>query len=57
MAGKVLNMLNKANDEAIYSTSYVQNYLDCVENLPDDLQRQISRLRELEVTYQGMWLI
>ncbi|XP_044731105.1 inhibitor of growth protein 1 isoform X2 [Chrysoperla carnea] len=37
--------------EAMYSTTYVENYLDCVENLPDDLQRLLSRLRELDCTY------
>lgn len=39
--------------EAMYSTTYVENYLDCVENLPDDLQRLLSRLRELDCTYRG----
>lgn len=47
-------MLNQAAVEALYSATYVENYLDCVENLPDDLQRQISRMRELDVSYQGM---
>lgn len=47
-------MLNKAAIEEMYSATYIENYLDCVENLPDDLQRQISRVRELDVTYQGL---
>lgn len=46
-------MLNQAAVEALYSATYVENYLDCVENLPDDLQRQITRMRELDVSYQG----
>ncbi|XP_047003067.1 inhibitor of growth protein 1 [Schistocerca americana] len=46
-------MLNQAAVEALYSATYVENYLDCVENLPDDLQRLISRMRELDVTYQA----
>lgn len=46
-------MLNQAAVEALYSATYIENYLDCVENLPDDLQRHISRVRELDVTYQG----
>jgi len=46
-------MLNQAAVEALYSATYVENYLDCVENLPDDLQRHLSRMRELDVTYQG----
>ncbi|KAL0275925.1 UNVERIFIED_CONTAM: hypothetical protein PYX00_003639 [Menopon gallinae] len=47
-------MLNQAAIEAMYSATYIENYLDCVENLPDDLQRHISRVRELDVTYQGL---
>ena len=47
------SMLNQAAVEALYSATYVENYLDCVENLPDDLQRHLSRMRELDVTYQG----
>lgn len=47
-------MLNQAAIEAMYSATYIENYLDCVENLPDDLQRHISRVRELDVTYQGI---
>ncbi|CAB3372178.1 Hypothetical predicted protein [Cloeon dipterum] len=46
-------MLNQAAAEALYSATYVENYLDCLENLPDDLQRQLSRLRELDAIYQG----
>jgi hypothetical protein len=49
-------MLNQAAVEALYSATYVENYLDCVENLPDDLQRHLSRMRELDVTYQGTCL-
>uniref|UniRef100_A0A182VR73 Inhibitor of growth protein n=1 Tax=Anopheles minimus TaxID=112268 RepID=A0A182VR73_9DIPT len=39
--------------EAHYSTSYVENYLDSVENLPDDVQRHLSRIREIDVLYRG----
>ncbi|KAG8230890.1 hypothetical protein J437_LFUL002921 [Ladona fulva] len=46
-------MLNQAAVEALYSATYVENYLDCVENLPDDLQRHLSRMRELDVSYQA----
>lgn len=46
-------MLNQVSVEAMYSATYVENYLDCVENLPDDLQRLISRMRELDVYYLG----
>ncbi|XP_030759962.1 inhibitor of growth protein 1 [Sitophilus oryzae] len=44
-------MLNQVNIEAVYSATYVENYLDCVENFPDELQRLISRMRELDVYY------
>lgn len=46
-------MLNQTSTEALLSATYVENYLDCVENLPNDLQRQLSRMRELDVTYRG----
>lgn len=44
-------MLNQVPAEAVYSATYVENYLDCMENLPNDLQRLISRMRELDVNY------
>ncbi|CAH0561291.1 unnamed protein product [Brassicogethes aeneus] len=44
-------MLNQVPSEAVFSATYVENYLDCVENLPDELQRLISRMRELDVNY------
>lgn len=46
-------MLNQAVVEALYSATYIENYLDCVENLPNDLQRHVSRLRELDATCQS----
>lgn len=46
-------MLPQVSTEALYSATFVENYLDCVENLPDDLQRLLSRMRELDVTYRG----
>lgn len=45
-------MLNHAAAEALYSATYVEDYLDCVENMPDDLQRSLSQIRELDVRYQ-----
>ncbi|KAH7967791.1 hypothetical protein HPB52_002541 [Rhipicephalus sanguineus] len=44
--------LNQAAVEALYSAAYIEDYLDCVENLPDDVQRNLSQLRELDVKYQ-----
>ena len=46
-------MLNQVAVDAIYSATYLENYLDSVENLPNDLQRQISRMRQLDVDFQG----
>lgn len=48
-----VTMLNQAVVEALYSATYIENYLDCVENLPNDLQRHVSRLRELDSTCQS----
>lgn len=45
-------MLNQTSTEALLSATYVENYLDCVENLPNDLQRHLTRMRELDVTYR-----
>ncbi|XP_053615556.1 inhibitor of growth protein 2 [Plodia interpunctella] len=45
-------MLSQTSTEALLSATYVENYLDCVENLPNDLQRHLSRMRELDVTYR-----
>lgn len=46
-------MLNQAAVEALYSASYVEDYLDCVENLPDDVQRHFTQLREYDQKYQS----
>lgn len=48
-------MLNQVAVEAIYSATYLENYLDSVENLPNDLQRHISRMRQLDVDFQGIF--
>ncbi|KAK2114990.1 hypothetical protein P7K49_005615 [Saguinus oedipus] len=34
-------------------TCYVQDYLECVESLPHDMQRNVSVLRELDNKYQA----
>lgn len=46
-------MHNQVAVEALHSATYVKNYLDSVENLPDDVQRHLSRIREIDVQYQG----
>ena len=43
-------MQNQAAVEALYSATFVEDYLDYVENVPDDLQRHHSRLRELDMS-------
>lgn len=34
--------------------SYVEDYLECVESLPLDIQRNVSVLREIDAKYQGI---
>ncbi|KAI0218539.1 Inhibitor of growth protein 2 [Lamellibrachia satsuma] len=43
-----MSMLNQAAVEALCSATYLESYLDCTENLPDDLQRIVTHLRELD---------
>ncbi len=45
-------MQNQAAVEALYSATMVEDYLDVVENLPNELQRHISVLRELDMNVQ-----
>jgi len=45
-------MLNHSDVDSIYIATYVQNYLDALDTLPDDVSRQLSRMRELDLTYQ-----
>merc|ERR1712071_20496 len=47
-------MLNQVAVEALYSATYLENYLDSVENLPNDLGRHISRMRQLDVDFQSL---
>lgn len=49
-------MLNQVSVEALHSATYVKNYLDSVENLPDDVQRHLSRIREIDVQYRGLYI-
>ncbi|XP_053681105.1 uncharacterized PE-PGRS family protein PE_PGRS20 [Anopheles nili] len=46
-------MISTVTVEAHYSTNYIENYLDSVENLPEDVQRYLSRIREIDVLYRG----
>lgn len=45
--------MNQVAVEALYSATYVENYLDSVENLPDDAQKYFSRIRELDIQYRS----
>lgn len=50
-------MLNPINQEATYSATYVENYLDNVENLPDDVQRKLSRIREIDTEIRSAYIL
>jgi len=50
-------MLNQSAVDALYSATYLEDYLDSVESLPDDLQRQISRLKEMDLVIQSNAMI
>ncbi|XP_064636755.1 inhibitor of growth protein 1-like [Lineus longissimus] len=49
-----MTMLNHAAVEALCSASYLENFLDCLDSLPDDLQRNVSQMRELDVQYNDL---
>lgn len=50
-------MVSQVAVEAQFSATYVEHYLDSVEHLPDDLQRHLTRIRELDVNYGGANLV
>ncbi|KAI5618491.1 inhibitor of growth protein 1 [Silurus asotus] len=45
-------MLNTASWDPLQVTNYVAEYLDLVESLPFDLQRNVSLMREIDSKYQ-----
>ncbi|XP_011499864.1 PREDICTED: inhibitor of growth protein 1-like [Ceratosolen solmsi marchali] len=50
----MLKMENEIeNEDNLSVVQYINDYLDCVENLPNDLQRQLSRILDLDVTSQN----
>lgn len=51
-----MTMLNQAHVEAICSATYLENYLDCVDSLPDELQRILTQMREIDVKIRGMFI-
>jgi len=46
-------MFNQISSEALHSAKYVYDYLDAVENLPNEVQRLITRIRELDVKHRS----
>ena len=45
---------NLANEEGKeLATNFVEKYTDYVENLPFDLQRKVTRLREIDCSCRG----
>ncbi|XP_031629111.1 inhibitor of growth protein 2 [Contarinia nasturtii] len=42
-------MASSSGEPKMYSATYVENYLDSVENLPNDVQRYLSRIREIDL--------
>jgi inhibitor-of-growth protein 1 len=49
-------MQNQAAVEALYSATFVEDYLDCVENLPNNLQIFITKLREFDLIQYNEFL-
>ncbi|XP_056110207.1 inhibitor of growth protein 1-like [Rhinichthys klamathensis goyatoka] len=47
-------MLNTASWDPIHIANYVGEYLDLVESLPFDLQRNVSLMREIDSKYQDL---
>lgn len=45
--------MSPANGEQIHLVNYVEDYLDSIESLPFDLQRNVSLMREIDAKYQG----
>ncbi|XP_030636007.1 inhibitor of growth protein 1-like [Chanos chanos] len=45
-------MLNTAGWDPLHVANYVTEYLDLVESLPFDLQRNVSLMREIDAKYQ-----
>ncbi|KAL1282303.1 hypothetical protein QQF64_001106 [Cirrhinus molitorella] len=47
-------MLNTTNWDPLHISNYVREYLDLVESLPFDLQRNVSLMREIDAKYQEL---
>ena len=53
----MVSMLNQAAIDALCSAAYLESYLDCVDDLPNDLQRTVTMLRELDCVTNGTVLL
>lgn len=49
-------MATTSAEPKMYSATYVENYLDSVENLPNDVQRFLTRIREIDLQCKGKYL-
>ena len=52
-----MTMLNQAHVEAICSATYLENYLDCLDSLPDELQRILTQIREVDIKIHGEYTL
>lgn len=50
----MLHQQQQAATEAIHAAEYVEDYLDYVQHMPDVLQRNVTRLLEIDVKYQDL---
>lgn len=46
-------MASTSAEPKMYSATYLENYLDSVENLPNDVQRYLTRIREIDLQCRG----
>lgn len=44
--------MNQATAELVFTTNYVEDYFDCIESLPNDLQRNVSQMREVDSSFR-----
>ena len=52
----MLNISNQAAVEALCSGTYLESYLNTLDGLPDDLQRHVTEMRELDIQIRGICL-
>ena len=50
--GTSVNHVEPPNGEQIHLVNYVEDYLDSIESLPFDLQRNVSLMQEIDAKYQ-----